>query len=210
MAAELGAEAEPCDVADRAQVDRVAAAVGERHPAVHLLANNAGIPGRGGFLELPAERIEEVVRINYLGSVWCLRAFLPLLEAGAPADVVNVSSVAGTVAFGPSGPYSASKHAQLAFSRNVTAELAPRRIRVHSVNPTFTETEGFPQTRFAGRDWARRLVMTPERVADAIVGAVENGRVETFVPAAYRVFAAAQAVAPASLARLATRVGRWP
>ena len=210
MAEELGAEAEPCDVAERAQVDRVAAAVGERHPAVHLLVNNAGVPGRGGFLELPAERIEEVVRINYLGSVWCLRAFLPLLEAGAPADVVNVSSVAGTVAFGPSGPYAASKHAQLAFSRNVTAELAPRRIRVHSVNPAFTETEGFPQTRLAARGWARRLVMAPERVADAIVEAVESGRVETFVPGGYRLAAAAQALAPASLARLATRLGRWP
>ncbi len=210
VAAELGAEAEPCDVADRAQVGRVAAAVGERHSAVHLLVNNAGVPGRGGFLELPAERIEEVMRINYLGSVWCLRAFLPLLEAGAPADVVNVASVAGTVAFGPSGPYSASKHAQLAFSRNVTAELAPHRIRVHSVNPAFTETEGFPQDRLADGGWTRRLVMTPERVADAIVEAVENGRVEVFVPGGYRLAAAAQALAPASLARLAARRGSWP
>ena len=150
------------------------------------------------------------MRINYLGSVWCLRAFLPLLEAGAPADLVNVTSVAGTVAFGPSGPYSASKHAQLAFSRNVTAELAPRRIRVHSVNPAFTDTEGFPQTRLADGGWTRRLVMRPERVADAIVEAVEGGRAEVFVPGGYRLAAAAQALAPASLARLAARRGRWP
>jgi short-subunit dehydrogenase len=204
VAGELGAEAEPCDVAERADVERVAANVRRRHPAVHLLVNNAGVPGRAGFLELDAERIEEVVRINYLGSVWCLRAFLPLLEAGAPADVVNVASVAGTVALGPSGPYAASKHAQLCFSRSVTPELAPRGIRVHSVNPGLTETEGFPQRDLARRRWLGRTVMRPERVADAIVRALERGRPEVFVPGAYRLAAAAQALAPGLLSRLAT------
>jgi len=195
-------------VAERADVERVAVAVAERHPAVHLLVNNAGVPGRAGFLELSPDRIEEVVRVNYLGSVWCLRAFLPLLEAGAPSDVVNVTSVAGTVAHGPSGPYAASKHAQLAFSRSVTAELAPRRIRVHSVNPAFTETEGFPQAKLRSGGWTRRLVMEPDRVADAILRALEQGRREVFVPGSYRLAAAAQALAPASLARVMARRAR--
>jgi short-subunit dehydrogenase len=203
LAAEIDAEAEVCDVADRDAVGRVAAAVGERHDAVHLLVNNAGIPGRAGFLELPADRIEEVVRVNYLGGVWCLRAFLPLLEAGAPADLVNVASVAGTVSVGPSGPYSASKHAQLAFSRSVTAELAPRGIRVHSVNPGFTETEGFSHDRIARRGrWGARLVMRPERVADAILRTVERGRTEVFVPSGFRAVAALQGLAPGSVTRL--------
>lgn len=183
----------------------MAARVGERHPAVHLLVNNAGVPGRAGFLELAPERVEEVIRTNYLGGVWCLRAFLPLLEAGAPSDVVNVASVAGTVAYGPSGPYSASKHAQLAFSRTVTVELAPRGIRVHSVNPGFVETEGFPQTALLRGRWSRHAVMRPERVADAIVRALERNRAEIFVPGIYRAVAAAQALAPATLTRLASR-----
>ena len=42
-----------------------------------------------------------MLRTNYLGSVWCARAFLPGLVAGS--HVVNVVSVAGTVAFGPAG-----------------------------------------------------------------------------------------------------------
>jgi NAD(P)-dependent dehydrogenase (short-subunit alcohol dehydrogenase family) len=208
LAAEVGAEAEVCDVADRADVERAAAAVAERHEAVHLLVNNAGVPGRGGFLSLSAERIEELVRINYLGGVWCLRAFLPLLERGAPADVVNVASVAGTVAVGPSGPYSASKHAQLAFSRNVAAELAPRGIRVHSVVPGFAETAGFPQAKLSRRRLTRHLVMRPERVADAIVRSVERGRTETFVPQGYRLAAALQGVAPGTLTRLAVARAR--
>jgi len=116
VAEELGAEWETCDVGDREAVERLAASVRERHPSIGLLVNNAGIPGRGGFLRATPKRIEEVTRTNYLGGIWCLRAFLPALEATAPSDVVNVVSVAGTVAVGSAGPYTASKHAQLAFS----------------------------------------------------------------------------------------------
>lgn len=211
VAAEVGGEAEVCDISDREAVEAVAARVAERHPAVHLLVNNAGVPGRRGFLELEPERIEAVVRINYLGGVWCLRAFLPLLEAGAPAHVVNVVSVAGAVSGGPSGPYAAAKHAQLAFSRAVAAELEPRRIHVHTVNPGLTHTEGFPQDEFLGRPLLRRAVVTPEHVAASIVRAVDRGTAELFVPRYYRIAAALEGVAPTTLGRLASRrrAGRY-
>lgn len=205
VAAETGSEAEVCDVADREGVQALARRVAERHEAVHLLVNNAGIPARGGFLVGSDERIEDVVRIDYLGGVWCLRAFLPLLERGAPSHLVNVVSVAGTVAFGPSGPYAAAKHAQLAFSRNVAAELAVRGIHVHTVCPGPVETDGFPQQRLLESGWRRRIVVQPERVADAILRAVDRGRPETFVPTGFRLAAAAAGVAPATLTRLAIR-----
>jgi short-subunit dehydrogenase len=205
VAAELGAEAEVCDVGDRAAVEALARRVRERHPALHVLVNNAGIPGRRGFLELEPERIEEVVRINYLGGVWCLRAFLPSLEAGRPSHVVNVASVAGTVAGGPSGPYTAAKFAQVGFSRTVAGELAGRGISVHTVNPGLTHTEGFPQDAFVTHPVWRHAVVTPERVASAIVAAIEHDRAEVFVPAYYRAATLAQAVAPATVARLAAR-----
>lgn len=190
---------------DRAQLAAVAGRVAERHAAVHLLVSNAGIPGGGGFLDLAPERIEEIVRTNYLGSVWALRAFLPLLEAGAPSDVVNVASVAGVYATGgASGPYAASKHAQLAFSRAVGVELAPKAIRVHAVNPGPVRTEGFPQDGLRGTR-LDRLVLEPERVAEAILRAVERNRSESYVFAAYRLAGLAQAALPGTLARLAAR-----
>ena len=207
LAEELGGEAEVCDVTDREAVDRVAEAVRARHPRIHLLVNNAGIPGRTGFLGLEPERIEQVVRTNYLGSVWCLRAFLPALEAGAPADVVNIVSVAGTVAFAPSGPYSASKHAALAFSRATEAELRGRGIRVHTVNPGFVETEGFPQRAVLVNPLLRRAVIGPEAVARAVLRALDRDQRELFVPRWYRVFALAQALAPGLVARASRRSG---
>jgi short-subunit dehydrogenase len=205
VASELGAELEVCDVGDRAQVERAAASVRERHPALKLLVNNAGIPGRKGFDVLDPERIEEVLRVNYLGSVWCLRAFLPALEAARPADVVNVVSVAGAVAFPPSGPYSASKHAQLALSRAAAAQLRPRGIRVHTVNPGFVHTPGFPNRDVLRNRLLRRLVIEPDRVAERVLAALDHDRTETWVPAWYRAAAVAQALAPGTVARLLAR-----
>jgi short-subunit dehydrogenase len=207
IAGELGAEAHVCDVGDREAVERVAAAVRERHPAVKLLVNNAGVPGRTTFLGADPERIEAVLRTNYLGGVWCTRAFLPALEAAAPADVVNVVSVAGHVALAPAGPYSAAKHAQLAFSRATAAELAPRGVRVHTVCPGFVETEGFPQRSALASPLLRRTVVGPEAVADHVLEVLRRNRGETFVPAWYRAAALAQAVAPGLVARAVRRAG---
>jgi NAD(P)-dependent dehydrogenase (short-subunit alcohol dehydrogenase family) len=195
-------------VSDRAQVDAAAARVGERHAAVHLLVSSAGIPGGGRFLDLPPERIEHVIATNYLGGIWTLRAFLPLLEAGAPSDVVNVASIAGVFSVGrSSGPYAASKHAQLAFSRGVAAELAPRGIRVHSVNPGPVRTDGFPQNRLQGTPFDR-FVLEPDQVAEVILRAVERGKPESFVFGAYRLFGVLQAAIPGTLVRLTARRAR--
>lgn len=205
VAEELGAEAEPCDVGDRKQVEQAAGRVAERHSAIHLLVNNAGIPARGTLLELPAEKIEELIRTNYLGGVWCTRAFLPLLEAGAPAHVVNVVSIAGLVARGSYGPYTASKHAQLAFSRALAGELAPRGIRVLTVNPGPVETPAFPQRDLLERPLTRRVVLRPEGVAESILKALERGRAEIVLPRYLRAAALAEAAAPTLLGRVVTR-----
>jgi uncharacterized protein len=212
LAEEIAGEYEVCDVTDRAAVEQVGARVLERHPLVHLLVNNAGVAGRTNFLEGDPAAIENVMRTNYLGGVWCLRAFLPGLEAAAPSDVVNIVSVAGVVAFPPSGPYGASKHAQLAFSRATAPVLRRRGIRVHTVKPGFVETEGFPQTWLPRG--AQRLVIGPEQIAEHVLESVERGRGETTVPRYYALAGAVQALLPNVLARVlsrsrdGTRIGR--
>jgi uncharacterized protein len=188
-------EHEECDVTDREMVGAVARRVLERHPQINLLVNNAGIPVRGNYLDSEPQQIEAVMETNYFGSVWCLLAFLPGLAEGS--SLVNVVSVAGTVAV---GPYSASKHAQLAFSRSVAVELAPRGISVTSVLPGFVETPGFPQRKRFGF-LMRSLVVDPVFVARRTVEAVEHKRREIFVPRWYRPAAWLQALAPGLLMR---------
>ena len=208
LAEELGGEAEPCDVSDRAAVDAVAARVLERHPKIDLLVNNAGIPGRTRFLDGDPEVIERLIRINYLGNVWCFRAFLPGLRAAAPADVVNIVSVSGVVAGPPSGPYSASKHAQLAFSRTIAAELRAEGIRVHTVKPGFTETEGFPQSWLPSR--VQRVVIGPEDVAAHVLRSLDEDRGETTVPWYYGPIAPLQDAMPNVFTRVLGRVPKAP
>jgi short-subunit dehydrogenase len=209
LATDIDGEWETCDVSDRAQVDTVAARVLERHPTVALLVNNAGVPARGSFLDIDPERVEHVLAVNYLGGVWCLRAFAPGLQAAARAGgahVVNVVSVAGTVAFAPAGAYAAAKHAQLAFSRSTAALLRASGIRVHTVLPGFVETEGFPQRTKLRSRLLRRYVIEPEEVATKVVEAVERGKGEVTVPwFPYRLVAVAQALFPSLVAALAAR-----
>ena len=208
LAEELGGEAEPCDVSDRGAVDAVAERVLQRHPRIDLLVNNAGIPGRTRFLDGDPEVIERLIRINYLGGVWCLRAFLPGLRAAAPSDVVNIVSVSGVVAGPPSGPYSASKHAQLAFSRTAAAELRSEGIRVHTVKPGFAETEGFPQSWLPRP--VQRVVIGPQDVAAHVLRSLEDGRGESTVPWYYAPAGALQDAMPNVFTRVLARLPKAP
>ena len=214
IASEIGGEAEVCDVTDRAQVEEVAARVLERHPRIALLVNNAGVPGRGTFVTAEPEMVERVLRTNYLGGVWCTRAYLPGLRAEAAtgrAHIVNVVSVAGTIAFGPAGPYAAAKHAQLAFSRSLASALRTEGIQVHSVLPGFVETEGFKPRSTVSSSLMRRFVIDADEVAVAIVDAVEKGKREITIPwFPYRLASIVQALFPGLIARLAGSYGYRP
>jgi NAD(P)-dependent dehydrogenase (short-subunit alcohol dehydrogenase family) len=192
-------EHEECDVADRASVEAAAVRVLERHPRIDLLVNNAGVGARGNYLDVDPDVIERVLRVNYLGSVWSTLAFLPGLGQGS--HLVNIVSVAGTIA---GGPYSASKHAQLAFSRSIAVELAPRGISVHTVNPGFVETEGFPQRERFG-PLLSKIVVDPPLVVQRLLEAVDKDKREITVPRWYRPVAWVQALAPGLVARARSR-----
>ena len=212
LAEELGGEAEVCDVGDREAVERTAARVLARHPRVQLVVNNAGMPARRPLDEVDLDLVEQVARVNYLGGVWVMRAFLPGLELAARAGrshIVNVVSIAGAVAFAPAGAYAAAKHAQLAFSRSLRATLRGSGIEVHTVLPGYVQTEGFTQQALLEHPVLRHLVARPERVAETIVKAVERGRSEVVVPwFPYRAAIVIHGIAPVLVSRLGTRVVR--
>ena len=172
---------------------------------MHLLVNNAGMPARGTFLTVDADLVERVIDVNYLGGVWMSRALLPGLRRGGTdggAHIVNLVSIAGTTAFAPAGAYAASKHAQLAFSRSLSAVLGGTGVSVHAVLPGFVETEGFPQKGVLKSPLMGRFVIGPERVAEAVVRAVEKGKREITVPwFPYRFVSILQALAPGLVAR---------
>jgi len=105
------------DVADPAQLDRLAAAALQAYGRVHLLFNNAGVGAGGLIWENTANDVEWVFGVNVAGVLNGLRAFVPLMLAqGEPAHIVNTASVAGMLAAPMLGLYNASKHAVVGLS----------------------------------------------------------------------------------------------
>ncbi len=147
----------PTDVADPAAIDRLAASVHEQLGDVRLLMNNAGIEILGLSWELPIEVWEKAVRINILGVIHGVRAFVPrMIAAGKPAFIGNLSSIGGLGMMPIQTPYILSKHAVLSFSECLRMEMqlvgAP--ISVSAVLPGPVSTRIFDDAA-TGRDRAQ-------------------------------------------------------
>jgi short-subunit dehydrogenase len=207
LASELGADVEVCDVGDREAVAATTARVLERYPEVDLLVNSAGILARGSFVDAPLDLIEQALTVNYLGCVWMTRGLLDGIRAAARArgraHIATIASIGGAIVFTPAAPYSASKHAQVAFSRSLRASLRGSGIEVHTILPGFVTTPGFPHPKIFAGPLGRPFVVGPERVAEKVLSAVDRGKAEVVVPwFPYGLGAMAQAIAPS----LTTRV----
>ncbi len=207
LATEIGGEIVVCDVSDRDAVAATTAGILGRHPSIDLLVSSAGILVRGSFVEAPLDEIERALTVNYLGGVWMTRGLLPGLReaarASGEAHVATIASIGGSIVFTPAAPYSASKHAQVAFSRSLRAALAGTGIEVHTILPGFVTTPGFPHPRIFSTPLGRPFVVGPERVANEVLSAIENGKAEVVVPwFPYRLGAIAQAIAPTLTARV--------
>jgi short-subunit dehydrogenase len=168
------AAAVTCDVGDWDQVQSLGDRVRELFGRCDILVNNAGIPGGGPFAKLSIEQIELVVRTNYLGVLHCTKEFLPGMLEARRGHVVNVASLAGRFAVPGASVYTSTKHAVVAFSETLHFEVAPRGVRVTSVNPGVVATESFPHRDMAEK--GSRFLLKSERVADVIVRVVQSGK----------------------------------
>jgi uncharacterized protein len=107
-----------------------------------------------------------------------------------------VASVAGRIARAEGGAYSASKAALILWSEALGIEERSNGVHVGAVLPGFVETEGFPQKALLRNPVTRRMVSTPDKVADAIVDAGPGGAPERTVPRPYGVLSVLRVVAP--------------
>lgn len=179
-----------CDVSDWSDVLALADRVRTEVARCDVLVNNAGIPGGGPFDRIEIDRIEAIVRTNFLGVLYGTKAFLPLLFEAGDAHVVNVASLAGRFAVPGASVYTATKHAVVAFSESLHFELARKGVRVTAVNPGIVKTEGFPHEDAKERRPGGPIPV--ERVAELIVSVVRTGKApEVSIP---RWLAAMQAV----------------
>jgi NAD(P)-dependent dehydrogenase (short-subunit alcohol dehydrogenase family) len=112
-----------------------------RYGNLHVLVNNAGIsqstqPGRSW--DAPEEQWDRVIKVNLRSVYVCSRAAVPSMMLAGSGSIINIASIAASVAVGGSA-YAASKGAMLSYTRHVAVELAPT-IRVNCVSPGFMRT----------------------------------------------------------------------
>jgi NAD(P)-dependent dehydrogenase (short-subunit alcohol dehydrogenase family) len=114
-------------------------------PAYDILVNNAGTNRPAPFIDVTVEDFDAIFSINVRAAFFVAQAFArKLVEAKRPGSIINISSQMGHVGGARRTVYCASKHAMEGFTKAMAIELAPHRIRVNTIGPTFIET---PLTR---------------------------------------------------------------
>ena len=145
------------DVAKAADVKKIFAETKQAFGRLDILVNNAGV-----YNLLPLEKVTEEdfhrhFNVNVLGLLLATQEAAKLFgEEGG--SVINIGSVVSDLNLPNMVVYTATKGAVDAVTRVLAKELGPRKIRVNSINPGFTDTEGTRAVGHIGSDFEKQLV----------------------------------------------------
>ncbi|MGL5891155.1 MAG: glucose 1-dehydrogenase [Bacteroidia bacterium] len=121
------------NAANLKNTDSLVEKVKELYGKVDVLLVNAGVFYPTPIGQITEDGFDEQMGINFKGAVFTIEKFLPILSEGA--SVINLSSVNAYTGMPNTAVYAASKAALNSYTRTASTELAPRNIRINSVNP---------------------------------------------------------------------------
>jgi NAD(P)-dependent dehydrogenase (short-subunit alcohol dehydrogenase family) len=133
----------PCDVTDRASVERAIAETVARFGKLDVLHNNAGgsTMRDGPVTEAPEDEVWRVIRLDLYGTFLCSKIAIPEIVKAGGGSVINMSSNVALMALPGRDCYTAAKGGIAAMTRSMAAEYAPYKIRVNAIAPSVTLTE---------------------------------------------------------------------
>ena len=145
------------NVAHETDIDTLFAETRKAFGKLDILVNNAGVYSFAPLEQITANEYSRLYDTNVLGLLLTTKAALPLFppEGGS---VVNISSVASTLAPPAASVYSSTKGAVDTITKALAKELGPRNIRVNSINPGFVVTEGTHTAGVIGSDFERGAI----------------------------------------------------
>lgn len=130
------------DVAQRADLEKLAAATVEAFGRIDVLVNNAGVMPLSPLEKLKIDEWDRTIDVNIKGVLYGIAAVLPRMQAQGSGHILNVASIAGIKVFTPIGTvYSATKHAVRAISEGLRVEMGNNGVRVTVVSPGAVESE---------------------------------------------------------------------
>lgn len=142
------------DVSKQADIQRLFAETKKEFDKVDILVNNAGIYEFAPLENITPEHFHKQFDLNVLGLILATQEAAKSFGSRGGA-VINISSVAATIAPATTAVYSATKAAVNAVTRSLAQELGPRKIRVNAINPGMIETEGVHSSGIADSDFRK-------------------------------------------------------
>ena len=171
-----------CDVSDAEQVKGMMAKIIADFGKIDVLINNAGVGMRKPFVETDLKIIEEIIRVNYLGAVYCTHEVLPSMIDRKTGHIVNLSSGAGLIGTINMAGYCASKFALNGWSETLYHELKPLGINVSVVCPGPVATDFSREFRNSEPKAPPNLIVSVDAVVQAVIKVLENKRYEIVLP----------------------------
>ncbi len=180
----LGTEvvAVPTDVTNRGDLETLVRRTSDELGPPDVLVNNAGIQRIAAFETFDLETIERIVATNLIAPQLLTRLLLPGMIERGRGHIVNIASVAGKTGPPYYQVYASTKHGLVGFSWSLRAEVARHGIGVSVVCPGFVSDVGMYAQRTGGRASPRSAAsVSPRRVAERTVRAIERNKAETIV-----------------------------
>jgi len=191
-----------CDVAERDQVFEAAGCVLTRLGSVDLLVNNAGYGHHRRFLDWELDDMERMMRVNYLGALYWTKALLRQMVARRRGWLVFIASVAGKLGVPEESAYAASKFAMVGLAEALSYEVEDSGVHVLTVCPGTIRTEFFDAEALRRMPpVARRMMVEPEPLVEAIVRALATGQHEITFPRKIAAGYVVRALAPGFMRR---------
>ena len=202
LAAELGATAVAADLANPADVQRLA----DEHGDVEVVVHNAALPASGRLDDFSLEELDRAIEVNLRAPIALTRLLLPAMKARGRGHHVYVSSMSAKVPTADASLYAATKLGLRGFSQGLRAELAPVGIGVSTVFPGFVRDAGmFAETGITLPPGVG--TSSPEEVAAAVVRAVVRDRGEIDVaPVGLKASGVLNGLFPGVPARIAAKI----
>lgn len=200
------------DISNREHVSAFAEEAALKYKNIDGLINCAGIIQP--FInvnDLELDRIDRVMNVNFYGTLYMTKAFLPLLLKRPEAHLVNVSSMGGFLPVPGQSIYGASKAAVKVMTESLHSELAETNIHVTVIFPGGVATDikinsDIKGSKPASEDARAKKMLSPEQAAGLILDAMEHNRFRVFIGRDCKAMNFLYSLAPAFAMKLIKKV----